>query len=456
MIPHDEKLEGSFLGGLILNPNEFKYIQELFHEELFFDTRNQLIAKAIISLNNASKIADLISISNYLKTTVKNNPIDFYHLSVLTNDAVLSGFIEKLLNLSELYIKRKLIIKNTELIQKAQQPTYDVLELLGEQERITTEIMSRISVSNTATSTDCAIELDKHLSAISKLKEGDLVGLDTGFTSLNNLTSGWQNSDLIILAARPSMGKTSIALNFVHSALNLDKSVLVFSLEMSKMSLYARMCSQITDIPLNKFLKNPMSQEESTIYRNETFKLAQSKLFIEDKGGVDINFIKIKSRKLKRDKDIQLIVIDYIGLIAKEKSNKSTNDLVGDISGALKALAKELSVPIIVLSQLSREVEKSSDKRPTLSHLRDSGSIEQDADQVLFIYRPEYYGITDDGCGNSTIGKAEIIVAKNRNGALDNCVVNFDGKCTNFYEYKKEVTDYKSIAANDNFLTNQF
>jgi replicative DNA helicase len=127
--------------------------------------------------------------------------------------------------------------------------------------------------------------------------------------------------------------------------------------------------------------------------------------------------------------------------------------LVSDISGALKALAKELSVPIIVLSQLSREVEKTSDKRPTLSHLRDSGAIEQDADQVLFIYRPEYYGITDDGCGNSTIGKAEIIVAKNRNGALDNCVVNFDGKCTNFYENKREVTDYKAIAANDNFLT---
>ena len=263
--------------------------------------------------------------------------------------------------------------------------------------------------------------------------DGELIGCDTGFIELNKLTSGWQNSDLIILAARPGMGKTSLMLKFVNSVLNQNKSVLVFSLEMSKLQLYARMCSQITSIPLYKFLKEKMNPYEKELYKNETFKLSNSQLLIEDKSGISINFIKVKARKLKRDKDISMIVIDYIGLIDKGNSNKSTNDQVAEISGALKGLAKELNIPIILLSQLSREVEKLNDKRPMLSHLRDSGAIEQDADMVMFIYRPEYYGIMDDGAGNSTIGKAELIVAKHRNGALSDIIVNFNGNCTNFY-----------------------
>lgn len=456
--PQDVKIENALIGGLISEPSQYKYIQELFHEELFFNEQNLIISRAIISLNNESKTADLMGILNWLKSNVKNNSITFYELSVLTNGALLSDFMEKTLILSEFYIKRKIIIKNSQLIKMAYDPTQDVFELLGEQEKITNEIISKISVSKTATALDCAIELDKHLEVISKLKEGEIIGIDTGFGALNNITSGWQKTDLIILAARPSMGKTSLALNFAKSALSVDEPILVFSLEMSKMSLYARMCSQETGIALNHFLKTPMSQEYSDKYKKETYNLAQSKMFIEDKGGVDVNFIKIKARKIKRDHDIKMIIIDYLGLINKGSSNKSTNDQVGEISSALKGLAKELEIPIIVLCQLSREVEKTPDKRPSLSHLRDSGNIEQDADQVLFIYRPEYYGIMDDGEGNSTIGKAEIIMAKNRNGALDSVIVNFDGTCTNFYDYKKPKETNESIGLenNNDFLAGNY
>jgi replicative DNA helicase len=433
MIPANTKLEGQFLGGLLINSSEFKYIQELFHEELFYDEKNQLIAKAILGLNNASKTIDLINVSNELESTLKINPISFYDLSLLTNDAILNRFDEKILILSEFYIKRKMMYKLSELLEKTQESTSDVFELLADNEKNTNEIFNKISISKTFTALDCAIEMDQHLDKIDKLVDGELIGCDTGFIELNKLTSGWQNSDLIILAARPGMGKTSLMLKFVNSVLNQNKSVLVFSLEMSKLQLYARMCSQITSIPLYKFLKEKMNPYEKELYKNETFKLSNSQLFIEDKSGISINFIKVKARKLKRDKDISMIVIDYIGLIDKGNNNKSTNDQVAEISGALKGLAKELNIPIILLSQLSREVEKLNDKRPMLSHLRDSGAIEQDADMVMFIYRPEYYGIMDDGAGNSTIGKAELIVAKHRNGALSDIIVNFNGNCTNFY-----------------------
>jgi len=433
MIPANTKLEGQFLGGLLINSSEFKYIQELFHEELFYDEKNQLIAKVILSLNNASKTIDLINVSNELESTLKINPISFYDLSLLTNDAILNRFDEKILILSEFYIKRKMMYKLNELLEKTQESTSDVFELLADNEKNTNEIFNKISISKTFTALDCAIEMDQHLDKIDKLMDGELIGCDTGFIELNKLTSGWQNSDLIILAARPGMGKTSLMLKFVNSVLNQNKSVLVFSLEMSKLQLYARMCSQITSIPLYKFLKEKMNPYERELYKNETFKLSNSQLFIEDKSGISINFIKVKARKLKRDKDISMIVIDYIGLIDKGNNNKSTNDQVAEISGALKGLAKELNIPIILLSQLSREVEKLNDKRPMLSHLRDSGAIEQDADMVMFIYRPEYYGIMDDGAGNSTIGKAELIVAKHRNGALSDIIVNFNGNCTNFY-----------------------
>ena len=433
MIPANTKLEGQFLGGLLINSSEFKYIQELFHEELFYDEKNQLIAKAILSLNNASKTIDLINVSNELESTLKINPISFYDLSLLTNDAILNRFDEKILILSEFYIKRKMMFKLNELLEKTQESTSDVFELLADNEKNTNEIFNKISISKTFTALDCAIEMDQHLDKIDKLTDGELIGCDTGFIELNKLTSGWQNSDLIILAARPGMGKTSLMLKFVNSVLNQNKSVLVFSLEMSKLQLYARMCSQITSIPLYKFLKEKMNPYEKELYKNETFKLSNSQLLIEDKSGISINFIKVKARKLKRDKDISMIVIDYIGLIDKGNNNKSTNDQVAEISGALKGLAKELNIPIILLSQLSREVEKLNDKRPMLSHLRDSGAIEQDADMVMFIYRPEYYGIMDDGAGNSTIGKAELIVAKHRNGALSDIIVNFNGNCTNFY-----------------------
>lgn len=428
---YDNELEKSVLGGILLNPQIYPEITDYFHEDIFYQDTHKSICKALISIKNDNNAIDLSSIINYSQKNDLN--IDKIYLIGLMALRDLYGVKEKILMLNELYIRRKIIDKNTKLNELAFDRTSDVFELIGDAEKNINEILSKISVSKTFDSMDCQIELIAHLNKLSNLDHNELIGIDTGFNRLNGLTSGWQNSDLIILAGRPAMGKTSFLLNCVHSAIK-KYPTLVFSLEMSKLQLYARMCSQITNIPLEKFLKIKMDDEDRKLFNDSTYNLYNSELYIDDRGGVDITYIKTKARKLVREKKIKFIVIDYLQLIHTKNSKGNTNDDISKITIALKNLAKELNIPIICLSQLSREVEKRADKRPQLSDLRDSGAIEQDADMVIFIYRPEYYGIMDDGMGNSTIGKAQIIVSKHRNGATDDLIVNFDGRCTNFYD----------------------
>jgi replicative DNA helicase len=394
----------------------------------------------------------------------KNNDLEFvggpYFVSTLTNEAKFATLEFNCKVVAQMFLKREVIRISTNAIKEAYEDSSDVFEILSQNELNIQNLTTSVQISHTFTGVDCSIELDLHLKAISNLKENQLIGVDTGFKELNQYTGGWNKSDLIILAARPAMGKTSLMLNFIQKAMN--EFVLVFSLEMSKLQLFARMTSQVTEISLDRFLKEQMAFGEKTIYEENKKKLSNSKLLIDDRGGVDLNYIKIKARKLKRTHGIKAIFIDYLQLIKLENSNKSTNDLVGKISAGLKALAKELDLPIIVLSQLNREVENKAgtDKRPRLHHLRDSGNLEQDADMVIFVHRSEYYGITEDETGNTTIGQAELIIAKHRNGALGTVKCRFDGSCTNFYDINEPTltissqADFKVMQANDNFLDN--
>lgn len=449
IIPNDVKLETSFLGGILLDREKFLEVRELFHEDLFYQKENKIIARVFLLLDAENVNIDLLTVIDRIKRLGLAKECPPYYVSASTDNALLFNFTDKVLVLNEYYIRRSLILKNTELANRAATDGCDALELLGEQEKAVSDITKKLSISRTPDANDCHIELLNHLEKLNNLKTGELSGINTGFTKLNDLTGGWQKSDLLILAGRPGMGKTSLALNMAVSALISGAPVLVFSLEMSKLQLYARICSQITNIPLYKFLKEKMDAQEKALFDRDTADFWTKPLYIEDKGGVDLNFIKMKARKLVREKGIKLIAIDYLQLIDKGKTNKSTNDEIGVITGGLKGLAKELDIPIIALSQLTREVEKTPDKRPSLHHLRDGGSIEQDADMVMFIYRPEYYGITDDGAGNSTIGKAEIMVAKHRNGGLDDILIGFNGACTNFYDLNKQFTP---MDANYDFL----
>lgn len=443
-IPNDKELEEIVIGALISSNDCYIDIQEHFFKDLFFKEELYIIAESILHLKSQDKSTDLVSVSEDLKSKNKLKRIggDYYLVKITNKGCVYIGdnLIEKVLLLNQYYIRRKFIESNNKLTGDCYDDSVDVFDLIGQQESNLNEIINNIQISKTASAIDCHVELIEHIDRIANAKES-LTGVNTGFNEINELTAGWQKTDLIILAGATGMGKTSFMLNTAKAALNENKTVLVFSLEMSRLQLYARMCSQKTSIPLNKFLKEKMDPTERAIFNKETIELSNSRLFVEDIGNFNLNFIKTKSRKLKREKSVDLIVIDYLQMIRREKSNKSTTDEISVITGSLKMLAKELNIPIICLSQLSREVNKNSDKRPELFHLRDSGSIEQDADMVLFVYRPEYYGIMADSDNNPTIGMAEIIIAKHRNGGLNDIVVGFDGRCTNFYDLKREITN---------------
>lgn len=433
MMPHDENIEKLILGSLMDYPELWFGIAENFHEGLFHKENNKIVAKAISALKNENKAADVVSVFQWVKSQGLSDACDRGYIFGLINQKVYSALEEKVLILAEYHMRRELLTHSYKTIGAVEQTSCDVLEVIADHEKFLTEITNKTTTSKVFDALDCHNEMIDHLNKLEKVKHGELIGVDTGFQKLNELTAGWQKSDLVVLAGRPGMGKTSLSLNITRSAL-VKTPVLYFSYEMSKMQIYARMCSQVTSIPLEKYLRTSMTKEERQIFNSSTYHLSQSKLYIDDRAG-NVNHIKRKSRKLKRDKNIGLIVIDHLGFVQKPKSTKSTNDLVGEITADLKGLAKELELPIILLCQLNRG-DKNQVSEPVLKDLRDSGNIEQDADIVGFIHRPEYYGILDDGHGNSTIGKAEIIIRKHRNGGLENILVGFDGKCTNFYDLR--------------------
>ncbi|MFM2136701.1 MAG: replicative helicase, partial [Bacteroidota bacterium] len=256
-----------------------------------------------------------------------------------------------------------------------------------------------------------------------------VTGVESGFTALDRVTSGWQKSDLVILAARPGMGKTAFVLSLARNAtIEFNKPIALFSLEMAADQLVKRMVSSETGISSEKLRKGTLDEVEWQKLVSQTGKLSQAPLYIDDTPALSVFEFRSRCRRLKAMHDIQMVIVDYLQLMRADLDNKSGNreQEISTISRSLKAVAKELNVPIIALSQLSRQVEtRGGSKRPQLSDLRESGAIEQDADMVLFIYRPEYYGMEFDEDNNPTRGVAEVIIAKHRNGALDTVKLKF-------------------------------
>ncbi|HMR43434.1 MAG TPA: replicative DNA helicase, partial [Saprospiraceae bacterium] len=269
-----------------------------------------------------------------------------------------------------------------------------------------------------------------------KTRPDGLTGVPSGFTELDRLTSGWQKSDLIVLAARPGMGKTSFVLTLAkNAALDFGKGVVVFSLEMSSVQLVQRLVSMEAEVSSSKLRNGKLEAYEWQQINQAIERMSDAPIYIDDTAGINIFELRAKCRRLKKQHDIQLVIIDYLQLMSGGQDNHRGNreQEISSISRALKGLAKELGVPVIALSQLSHQVEvRGGSKRPQLSDLRESGAIEQDADIVSFIYRPEYYQIDEDENGNSLKGIAEIIVAKHRNGALDTVKLKFKNEFAKF------------------------
>ena len=435
--PQARSLEEAVLGALMIDKDAVAIIIDILQSASFYEERHQKIFKAISLLFEQSSPIDLLTTTEQLK---KNGDLELiggpYYLVELTNRIASSANVEYHARIiAQKFIQRELIRVSTETINLAYEDTTDVFDLLDRSEQnlfsITEGSMSR-GVMGMSTLMNLAL---KQIEELSK-KEDGLTGVPSGFTALDRLTSGWQPSDLVILAARPGMGKTSLTLAITrNAAVDFGKPVAFFSLEMSSVQLVNRLIALETEIPSEKLRKGQLEQFEWQQLHSGIAKLSNVPIFLDDTPGLSIFELRAKCRRLKMQHDIQLIIIDYLQLMTAGGENKNGNreQEIANISRSLKGLAKELNVPVIALAQLSRAVEvRGGSKRPQLSDLRESGSIEQDADIVGFIYRPEYYGILEDEDGNNLKGIGEIIIAKHRNGALDSVRLKWDGQYAKF------------------------
>ncbi len=434
--PQAKALEEAVLGAVMLNKDALPIVIETLASESFYSESHRLIYKAMVRLFEKTQPIDLLTVTEELKKTGELEKIGGpFYLVELTNKVASSANLEYHARIvAQKHIQRELIRISTDVIQDAYEDTTDVFELLDKAEqglfKITEQNLSR-SYSSMGSLLGQAV---KEVEQASGSAEG-LTGVPTGFIEVDRITSGWQPSDMVIIAARPGMGKTAFTLALAANAANFGKPVAFFSLEMSNIQLVKRLISYQTEISGDKLKKGNLEDWEWQQLNTAVEKMSETPIFIDDTPGINIFELRAKCRRLKMQHDIQMIMIDYLQLMTVGSDTKGGNreQEISAISRALKGLAKELNVPVIALSQLSRAVEtRGGSKRPLLSDLRESGAIEQDADMVTFIYRPEYYQILEDEEGNDLRGVAEYIIAKHRNGALGTVKLKFTGETAKF------------------------
>ncbi len=440
--PQAIDLEEAVLGALMLEQEPLNSVIDVLKPEMFYKESHQEIYRAIHNLFNKSEPVDILTVTNELK---QNGNLELvggaYYIAQLTNRVASSANTEYHARIIlQKYIQRELIAVSSEIIKDAFEDTTDVFELLDRAEKN----LFSVSENNFRRAYDSMQSLVKEaIEEIQKAKDhdGNMRGVPSGFTALDRITAGWQKSDLIVLAARPGMGKTAFVLSMARNiAVDFKRPVAFFSLEMSSVQLVTRLISSESQLPADKLKKGNLENFEWEQLNAKIGGLVDAPLYIDDTPALSIFELRAKCRRLAAQHDIELIIIDYIQLMSAGGDGKGNREQeISTISRSLKSLAKELNVPIITLSQLNRSVEtRSGSKRPMLSDLRESGAIEQDADMVLFIYRPEYYKIDQDEEGNPTHGMAELIIAKHRNGALADVKLQFIDRFARFTNYEED------------------
>ncbi len=404
--------------------------------EAFYDPKHKVIFSAIHDLFRDSQVIDLLTVTERLR---KNGDLESaggaYYLSSLTNRVASAAHIEYHSRIIiEKFIQREIIRMSNEILRDAFDETKDVFKVLSKAE----EELFAIAQSNMKKSYDTMNSaMQGAISEIEKARQNSdgISGIPTGFKDLDKLTSGWQRSDMIVIAARPAMGKTAFVLSMArNTAVDYNMGVAIFSLEMSSVQLVKRLISSEAKIDAEKLRKGDIADHEFQQIHTRIKKLSKAPIYIDDTPGISIFELRAKCRRMKQKHDIDMVIIDYLQLMTAGTGKTSGNrqEEISQISRSIKEIAKELNIPVIALSQLSRSVEqRGGDKRPVLSDLRESGAIEQDADIVSFIYRGEYYGLLDDEYG-PTQGRGDIIVAKHRNGATDTVRLQFIGRFARF------------------------
>lgn len=427
--PQAVDLEEAVLGALMLEKNPVNDVIDVLKPESFYKEAHQKIYGAIMDLFGASEPIDILTVTNKLRSKGELDVVGGpYYISQLTNRVASTAHAETHARIiAQKYIMRELIRISGETIRNAYDETTDVFDLL---DRAESELYG-VAEGNIRKNYDSMSQIMKQ--AIDQIeqaqnREDGISGINSGFSELDRITSGWQRSDMIVLAARPGMGKTAFVLSMArNSAVQFNHPVAVFSLEMSSIQLVNRLIASETEISAEKLRKGNLEPHEYQQLHARIGALSKAPIFIDDTPALSIFELRAKARRLKQQHNIDLIIIDYLQLMTAGSSKGGNREQeISTISRSIKEIAKELNVPIIALSQLSRSVEtRGGDKKPMLSDLRESGAIEQDADIVTFIYRPEYYGITEDENGNTTTGTGEIIIAKHRNGSLASVQLKF-------------------------------
>lgn len=457
--PQAVDLEEVVLGAMMIDKKGVDEIIDILNADAFYKNSHKLIFEAIHKLFENTEAIDLLTVSNQLKKDGNFDKVGGdYYLIQLTQKVSSSAHIEFHARIIlQKYIQRSLIKISNEIIEEAYDEGTDVFDLLDSAEAKLYEVTQGNIQKSTETAQSLVIQAKTRIQEISN-KEG-LSGVPSGFEKLDQLTSGWQPSDLIIVAARPGMGKTALTLSMARNiSVGQNIPVAFFSLEMSSVQLITRLISSETGLSSEKLRTGNLEKHEWEQLNVKVKDLEKAPLFIDDTPSLSIFDLRAKARRLASQHGIKLIVVDYLQLMTaggSQKGGGNREQEISTISRNLKALAKELNVPVIALSQLSRAVEtRGGSKRPILSDLRESGAIEQDADIVSFIYRPEYYKIEewDDEERTPTQGQAEFIVAKHRNGGLENIRLKFignQGKFDNLDDFDSPFEFQSKMNANE-------
>ena len=443
--PQAIEFEETVLGALMIEQDAFSLVSDILKPESFYEIKHQKIYSAIQSLYAERKPIDIITVTEELR---KRGDLDFvggpFYITQLSSKVISSSHIEYHARIiAQKFLARQLITFTSEIQTKAFDETVDVDDLMQTAEGELFAI-SQQNMKKDYTQIDPVIKEALTLIEKAASKPEGLSGLETGFTKLDKITSGWQNSDLIIIAARPAMGKTAFVLSMAKNiTVDYHKPLALFSLEMSNVQLVNRLISNVCEIPGEKIKNGQLTQYQWQQLDSKIKDLIGAPLYIDDTPSLSVFELRTKARRLKKEYDIQAIIIDYLQLMnASGMSYGNRQEEVSTISRSLKGLAKELNIPIIALSQLNRGVEGREGidgKRPQLSDLRESGAIEQDADIVCFIHRPEYYKIYEDEYKRDMRGKAEFIIAKHRNGAVDTVLLNFKSEYVKFQNPEDDI-----------------
>jgi len=434
--PHNLEAEQAIVGGILINNDALNQVVDILSGEDFYKEAHALIYEGMLTLYNRDDPVDIITLSQVLKEKAALDKVGGteYLASLAEATATSAGIMYHAEIVKDLSTRRNLIRQCSYISEVCFQPGNDTEDILDSAEQYIFEIGER-NIDQHFLQLDEVVK--NSFKKIETTTGSNITGISTGFTDFDNLTSGLQRSDFIIIAGRPSMGKTALALNIALNTAFVDKvGVAIFSLEMSSLQLGIRLLGCDAMIDAWKLRKGALQDDEYLRLTDSANRLSELPIYIDDSSALSSLEIKAKARRLKKKDNISLVIIDYLQLMQSKKAAESRQLEISDISRSLKALAKDLDIPVLAVSQLNRKVEDRPNKRPMLADLRESGAIEQDADLILFIYREELYNRTEENRG-----KAELIVAKHRNGPTGLVNLTFREKYTKFQNYDKEDVD---------------